>query len=227
MGLLYLKAGGDLPLNWVSPRQPKPPADPNFAKMRFWLVAGIAVLVGLFLMGQMMIADEEGAINTLNDQIQDAEGKLKIAREHGKHLKAMQDWAQPHVAGRGVRVGRPHRPEAGPAGLARRGLGSRTDDKKPSKYVGQLKMQGKLLDSTNTSRRAAYDQLQHQFTREGYYAIDTTQSKFDDKKFTLVVKVIRLRPDRLPQPAGRSDDRQGKGPDQDQEQQELTGGDPL
>src|SRR5262249_52447193 len=56
MGLLYLKAAGELPINWVSPRQPKPPADPNFAKMRFWLVAGIAVLVGLFVMGQMIIA---------------------------------------------------------------------------------------------------------------------------------------------------------------------------
>jgi hypothetical protein len=193
MGLLYLKGAGELPLNWVSPRQPKPPADPNFAKMRFWLVAGIAVLVGLFVMGQLMIAAEEGAINTLNAQIEDVDGKLKAAREHGKRLVALQDWANPTWIDEVYDL-------AGRTDLKRIRLDSldadslKRDPKERSKYVGQLKLQGKLLDSTNLSRKAAYDSLQLQFTRDGYYAVDTTQSKFEDTKFTLVVKVERRAP---------------------------------
>jgi Tfp pilus assembly PilM family ATPase len=193
MGLLYLKAGGELPLNWVSPRQPKPPADPNFARMRFWLVAGIALLVGLFVMGQLMIAAEEGAINTLNEQIQDVDGKLKAARENGKRLKALQDWANPTWLDEVYEL-------AGRTDLKRVLLDSidaeslPRDPKTPSKYVGQLKLQGKLLEKTNESRRAAFEHLRGQFSREGYYSIDTAQSKFDDQKFTLVVKVIRRAP---------------------------------
>ena len=95
MGLLYLKAGRRPADQLRVAAAAEAAGQPELREDALLAVAGIAVLVGLFLMGQMMIAAEEGAITTLNDQIQDAEGKLKIAREHGKRLKAMQDWANP------------------------------------------------------------------------------------------------------------------------------------
>ncbi|MGL4554463.1 MAG: hypothetical protein ACRC33_25145, partial [Gemmataceae bacterium] len=191
MGLLYLKGGGELPLNWVSPRQPKPPSDPNFARMRLWLVAGGALLVGLFVMGQMIVAAEEGAIASLLDQTREVDEKLTVTRDQGKRLKAMRDWANPTWVDEVYDLAnRTDLTKVLLDSLAADSL-ARTDK---SKYVGQLTMRGRLLPGTTTARRAAYEGLVAQFSRDGYYSVDTSLSKYEDAAFTLVVKVIRRPP---------------------------------
>jgi hypothetical protein len=194
MGLLYHKAGGDLPVNWVSPRQPKPPADPNFARMRTWLVAGVALLVGLFIMGFMVVAAEESAISDLGNQKKDVDEKLKQSREQGKQLKAMSDWSNPSWVDEVYDL-------ANRADVTKIRLDSLAADslprseKTPSRWVGQLTMRGRLLSSGAKERRDAYDRLVALFAKEaGYYSIDNSLTKFEDTTFTLVVKVARRAP---------------------------------
>jgi hypothetical protein len=71
---------------------------------------------------------------------------------------------------------------------------ARGNDKSASRYIGQITIKGRLLASTTNARRADYDQVVSSFIREGYYSIETAQSKFEDTNFTLVVDVARRAP---------------------------------
>ncbi|MFQ3591956.1 MAG: hypothetical protein SNJ82_02070 [Gemmataceae bacterium] len=194
MGLLYHKAVGELPINWVSPREPKPPPDPLFKRMRVWLLIGFLLLVGLFVGGQIMVAEEQAALDRVRSETSDTEEKLKKASEQAKRLKAMSDWSNPtwvdeiyDLAGRldldKVRIDY--------LGVSSRG---RVNEKAATRYVGQITLRGRLLASTTNARRADYDKMVSTFTREGNYTIEPGSSKFDDTAFVLVLDVARRAP---------------------------------
>ncbi|NBO93016.1 MAG: hypothetical protein EBV06_12005 [Planctomycetia bacterium] len=191
MGLLYLQGAGELPINWMSPRQPKPPADPNWGRMRLGLVVGVALLVGLLIMGILMTSAEESAIVSLQDQTREVEEKLKSAQDQSKRLKAIQGWVNPIWLDELYDL-------AGRTDLTKARFESITSDSitrtEKSKYVGMITMRGKLLATTTASRRETYDQLVAGFTKDGYYSIDTAFSKFEDTAFVLVVRLIHRGP---------------------------------
>jgi Tfp pilus assembly PilM family ATPase len=194
LGLIHHKAMGDLPINWVSPREPKPPPDPLFKRMRAWLLIGALLLVGLFVFGQIMVSSEQSALEDVLAETRDSEERLKVEKEKNKRLTAMSDWSNPtwldevyELAGRldltKVRIDS--------VSTASRGKSS---DKNPSRFVGQVTLKGRLLASTTTARRADYDKMVSSFTAEGYYSVEAALSKFEDTTFTLVVDVARRAP---------------------------------
>jgi Tfp pilus assembly PilM family ATPase len=194
LGLLYHKAMGDLPINWVSPREPKPPPDPLFKRLRVWLLVGFLLLVGLFVGGQILVSEEQSALDRVRSETSDTEEQLKKASEQAKRLKAMRDWSNPtwideiyELAGR---------LELEKIRIDYLGVNSRArvNDKIDSRYVGQFTLRGRLLASTTNARRADYDKMIATLTREGYYTVDVGSSKFDDTSFVLVADVVRRSP---------------------------------
>lgn len=195
LGLLHHKALGDLPINWMSPREPKPPPDPLYKRLRVWLLIGFLLLVGLFVGGQILVSEEQAALERVISETNDTEEKLKKASEQAKRLKAMSDWSNPtwideiyDLAGRldlnKVRIDF--------LGVTSR---SRPGDKNITRYVGQITLRGRLLASSTNARRADYDKMVATFTRENYYTVDAGLSKFEDTAFVLVVDVARRAPD--------------------------------
>jgi hypothetical protein len=194
LGLLHHKALGELPINWVAPREPKPPPDPLFKRLRVWLLVGFLLLVGLFVGGQILVSEEQSALDRVRSETSDTEEQLKRATEQSKRLKAMNEWSNPtwvdeiyDLAGRldldKVRVDY--------LGVGSRG---RVSEKIASRFVGQITLRGRLLGSTTNARRADYDKMVAMFTREGHYTVEAGSSKFDDTSFVLVVDVGRRAP---------------------------------
>jgi hypothetical protein len=158
------------------------------------LLVGFLLLVGLFVGGQILVSEEQSALDRVRSETSDTEEQLKKASEQAKRLKAMRDWSNPtwideiyELAGR---------LELEKIRIDYLGVNSRArvNDKIDSRYVGQFTLRGRLLASTTNARRADYDKMIATLTREGYYTVDVGSSKFDDTSFVLVADVVRRSP---------------------------------
>lgn len=97
-GLLHLKArAAELPINFVQPREPKPPRDPN--KRALTWAAGIAAGLVLVLggIGYLRLSAQERKVKALQAEKQHAEETLAGLAKDDQRNKALADWLKTDV----------------------------------------------------------------------------------------------------------------------------------
>ena len=188
MGLLLSRAEGDLPINFVSPRQPKPPQNINYRHVRLGVVASVALFAGLFLISRVVLGQYEDEIGSVRTMKSDVEMRLARTRENAKRLKAIDDWDNPVVLDElydlTVRI-----PDVNTLRVK-----SITTEPLPrnanSRFVAKAIIKGELLGRGNVRR--PLDQLIAKFSHDGYYSPEAP--KVEGNLFTLVVNVERRPP---------------------------------
>jgi Tfp pilus assembly PilM family ATPase len=192
MGLLVERATADrerrpLTINFVEPRQAKPPVNPNYRLIRMGLVAGFVLLVGLLGVGRMVLASDEGKLAALEQANKEIDARLKTTQENAKRIRAIDDWDNP------VWLDEMYELAARIKDVNKLRITSLTAGPLPrttqSRYGAKMDIKGVLLDRSNPW--GALDDLVAQLTREGYGA---TVSKREGRQFNLIVNVARRAP---------------------------------
>jgi hypothetical protein len=191
MGLLQMQSAGELPINFMAPRQPKPPDNPNIALLRLAGLVTVGLVVLLFLSGYFLLGAAEANVTATNDQLKDTERALDQAMAKGRQLQAINEREIPspldeiwELAKRAdLKQLRVSKVEMTP--LPRTGK---------SRFYAKMTITGVVLPGSASARLQAYDNLIRQFTREKFYSIDNTQSRYLDPNFTLVVNVEQRAP---------------------------------
>jgi hypothetical protein len=97
VGLLSAWCAETVPVNFVKPKEPKPPAPSNH---RFWLMtaggAFVLLLLSMFVSQQMM-ASTTNAIAAARQEKENIEKKLKGFEQERVDLDALEDWEQGSV----------------------------------------------------------------------------------------------------------------------------------
>jgi hypothetical protein len=188
-GLLYgYVSPVGLAINFLQPRQPKAPSDPN--KVR--ILAGVAVLL-LILAGGGWYArgaylDREQEIKQLDLDKGDLDKQLTDIKEVGKRLKELSNWDS--VVWLDEVYDLTHRIPDVNALRVKQIFLSHSARTANSQHVAQIKIVGTLLDQKEP--RKALDQLVAQFTRDGAYSPQAPIVKGNE--FTLIVNVERRPP---------------------------------
>jgi Tfp pilus assembly PilM family ATPase len=187
MGLLYLKSAGELPVNFVSPKQPKPPVNANYRHLRLALVGGIAVVLGLFVLGRVLYANAKADLDAVTEYTQTIEKQLNDTRANAKRLKEIDDWDAP------VWLDEFYDLTARIADVnVLRILSIQTEflpHSQDSKAVARATIKGKLL---NRGERRPLNELVTKFRQDLYYTVEAP--KVENDTFTLVVKIERRPP---------------------------------
>jgi hypothetical protein len=188
MGLLLARAEGDLPINFVSPRQPKPPQNIHYRHIRLGVAASIVFFVGLFVVSRVVLGQYEDDLEGVRRTKEDVENRLAKAHENGKRLKAIDDWDTivllDELYELAARI-----PDVN-------SLRVKTITTEPltraanSRYVTKAIIKGELLNRADPRR--PLDQLIAQFSRDGYYSPEAP--KVEGVLFTLAVNVERRAP---------------------------------
>jgi hypothetical protein len=98
VGLLWTKARHRrLAINFIKPREPKPPRDDN--KRRLLVAAGIAgvVLVCLAAWGYTLIARKDQEIKFMEQERAELDRQLLSIEEDAKRIKALDEWAMTEI----------------------------------------------------------------------------------------------------------------------------------
>jgi Tfp pilus assembly PilM family ATPase len=188
VGLLYANAAGPLAINFVSPRQPKPPKNPNLRLYRVAIIAFVTLVVGGLALGRFAIALKSAEADRLEAARAKTTEDLTKTKANAKRLKALDDWDVPvwgdemyELTARindvnALRVTSIHVEPVGRSGS--------------SKFAGRMTIKGRLLDKKNP--RKPLDDLIAAFRREGYYSAQAPNVENDT--FTLIVNVERRPP---------------------------------
>jgi hypothetical protein len=188
VGLLHAKAAGQMPINFVSPREPKPPKNPHVRLYRVAAVAFVAVVVTLIGLGQLMAAMKNAEAETLEGSKEKTKTDYTRKAAEAKQLKALDDWDAPvwgdELYELTARINDVNQLRATSIQLE---TIPRTAN---SKFAGRLTIRGKLLNKTNP--RGPLDDLIRAFRREGYYSPQAPKIEAD--VFTLVVNLERRPP---------------------------------
>jgi Tfp pilus assembly PilM family ATPase len=98
VGLLLLRGqSATLPINFVQPKQPKPPKDPN--RRLYFAAAAAAVLflgVGIFA-AVMKLAEKERILDGMQFAKNNLDKQLLILEEEDKKIKKVGDWANTEI----------------------------------------------------------------------------------------------------------------------------------
>ena len=97
-GLLQLKGRGKgLPINFVKPREPKPPADPN---RRLWtrvaVAAGVLLLIGGGL-GYMQVAKLDAQVKDRQTTKNDLDSRLQMLDQDERRIAAVDQWQKSEI----------------------------------------------------------------------------------------------------------------------------------
>lgn len=189
LGLLLLKSQSEeLPINFASPRQPKPQANPNMRWLRLGAGAAVLLLLSLFGLGRVLTASWQRQLDQVEADRQEVEKTLNEKRAYAKTLKSIDDWDTvvwldelyeltrkiPDVNTLRITsiTGEP---------MARTGK---------SKVAARATIKGKLVGGSGN--REPVDKLVEAFGKEGYYTLDAP--KVENDAFTLVVSIERRAP---------------------------------
>jgi Tfp pilus assembly PilM family ATPase len=189
MGLLFARAEGELPINFVSPRQPKPPQNFNYRLARLAIVAGVAFFLGVIILGQLIrssYADEVASVKEARLQVEANVAKTKIDLTR---LKALDDWEQL------VDLDELYELAARIRDINALRVKSFSIDPLPrakdARFVAKMTIKGELRNPSNL--REPLDKLIPQFTKDGYYS--PQPPKVESNIFTLEVLVERRPPE--------------------------------
>lgn len=192
MGLLYLKSAGELPVNFVSPRQATPPANPNYRLLRLAGVAVALLFVGIFGIGLALQASWQDTLDQTEGLTKDVEGQLAKTKENAKLLKTLDDWETVVVLDElydlaahinDVNALRINSIQVEP--VARTG-------KTVTKSAAKVTLKGRLVNRRDG--RAPLDELIKSLKDEGYYSNDVPVINPETNDFTLVVSIERRAP---------------------------------
>jgi hypothetical protein len=188
VGLLHLRAGDETHVNFVSPRQPKLPSNPNYRLARLAIVASVVFVVGLVVLGRVLHASWSDQLAQVTEDSARLDKQLADTRANAKRLKGIDDWDNVgwldelyDLTARIPDTNALRVTSIAAEPLARNGK---------SRVAAKATIKGKLL-GRNASRRPL-DQLISQFAKDGFYS--TEAPKVENDSFTLVVYVERRAP---------------------------------
>jgi hypothetical protein len=188
-GLLYAYVSpAGLAINFLQPRQPRAPRDPNKLRILAGVVALLLVLAagGWYARGAYL--DNEQQIKQFESDKTDLDARLTVVKEDGKRLKALSDWDS--VVWLDELYDLTHRIPNVNALRVKQITLAHASRSATSQHVAQITIKGTLLDPRDP--RKALDQLVAQFTRDGAYSPQAPIVKGNE--FTLVVNVERRPP---------------------------------
>ncbi|MFO0930338.1 MAG: hypothetical protein U0736_25475 [Gemmataceae bacterium] len=188
VGVLALRATGDLPVNFVAPREPKPPSNPNLRLIRMAAVAVATLFLGVIVLGQVLNASWSTQLAELEEQKTEVEAKLLTTRENAKRLKAIDDWDNlvwlDELYDLTARI-----PDVNQLRLT--SISTEPLARNPkSRAVARVTIKGTLLG--RSSPRKPLDELVSQFNKDGFYSAEPP--KVENDQFTLVVFAERRGP---------------------------------
>jgi Tfp pilus assembly PilM family ATPase len=190
-GLLYARAAGPLPINFVQPRQPVVQRDPKRVRLA---LAGCLFLAVFAAAGVYANAEKTRVNNeTLIAQAEAAEAKKQRAAEKDRllHLKGLEDWDGPRISDEiydltdripDVNLLRVNEIRVEPI--------ARTS--KSREVIARITIKGVLLGGA--SNRRALDQLVDQFHKDHAYTLESPPRLDEGSRFTLVVRMDRRAP---------------------------------
>jgi hypothetical protein len=98
VGLLYLQGDrSGLPNNFVRPKQPKPPRDPNRRRLVFAAAAGLALLVVAVGACAAELASVGRKVDLQRRENADFDRTLAASEDDGRSVKALGDWTDSSV----------------------------------------------------------------------------------------------------------------------------------
>jgi Tfp pilus assembly PilM family ATPase len=190
MGLLYARAAGALPINFVSPRQPTAVANPNYRLIRMALVAGVTLVVGLAVLGRVLLASWSADLEAVQIERLKTDQQLADTAANGKKLKTIDDWDSPVWLDElyeltalipDVNALRVTKVTAEPV---------TRDAKTKTKEAARWMIEGKLLNKSDPHK--PLDQLVEKFANEGFYSPEAPEIVGDT--FKLPVSIDRRGP---------------------------------
>jgi hypothetical protein len=175
VGLLHLRAGkAGLPVNFVAPKQPKPPEDPNRRKLVLGAGAAVAVvaLVGLLAFLEINKMDRKVRDQqALNRQLQE---QLDLAEEDDKRYASVKAWADSTVNKLDELYDLTDRFPDPDASRIRLTLLTLNDVDRPAgakdKHVARLTLKGVCGDENQP-----VNQFMQNFTTDGRYSVGFTR----------------------------------------------------
>jgi hypothetical protein len=97
-GLFQLVGRGrELPVNFVKPREPKPPSDPNKRTLAWAAGIAAALLLGLFVLGWSRLAAKDRELKQLVDAKSDLDRELVTLDQDDRRFKAIKEWQDSEV----------------------------------------------------------------------------------------------------------------------------------
>ncbi|HZT83103.1 MAG TPA: hypothetical protein VFA26_22940 [Gemmataceae bacterium] len=98
VGLLHLRGDrAGLPVNFVQPKQPRPPQDPNKRKVLLGLAAAAAVLVAVGALAFMELSKLDKRVKAQTALNKDVDKTLQDLEEDDKRIKAISAWTDQNV----------------------------------------------------------------------------------------------------------------------------------
>jgi hypothetical protein len=98
VGLLHLKASGKaLPIDFVHPKEPKPPADPNKRKVAAAVAVLVLMLLGLGVFANRLIAARAAEVAEMTAERNTLDDRLVRLQPDAKYIEAYKDWSRTAV----------------------------------------------------------------------------------------------------------------------------------
>ncbi len=187
-GLLFARADSrGLPINFVQPRQPKPPSDPNNRRLALAaVVVAVAVVLGVACLW-VVITSARSKLVAIQRQRDTADKDLMAFRQDGKLTKALADWDNvvwlDELYDLTARI-----PDVNALRITQISTEPLTRTAK-DRYVARITLKGNCYDEAG---RKALNDLIDGFKKDGYYSPEAPKIQFT--QFQLTVKVERRPP---------------------------------
>jgi hypothetical protein len=191
MGILFARAEGELPINFVSPREPKVPQNFNYRLARLAMVAGVALFIGLVVLGRLIDSSIASEIETVRQTRTEIEEKLTRAQLQLKRFRAMDDWEQlvglDELYDLAARI-----PDLKTLRVKSITIDPLQQRAKGDRYVAKMTIKGELHKGRGELREPL-QKLNRQFGRDVYYRPHAPH--VESNIFTLEVDVERRPPE--------------------------------
>lgn len=186
-GLLFARAEPRLPINFVQPRQPKPPANPNNRRIAFAGVAAAVVVAGIVSCCWAVYAQAASHLRSVQEERDGLEQQLQEVRKDGKLYKALDDWDNvdwlDELYDLTDRI-----PDVNALRITQLTAEPITRTAK-AEYTARFILKGTFVGNEG---HKALDQLVAAFRQDGFYSPEAPKVVGD--QFTLTVKVERRAP---------------------------------
>jgi hypothetical protein len=192
VGLCYARAEkGGLPINFVQPRQPKPPRDPKRMRMLVGVLLALIIIPGFIAVAKAMEGQKERELRLVEADRDNMNEQLKRAREEAERLRRLDEWdgvvwldelyemAQNIPDVNALRITQ-FTTEPPP----------RTGPNQKKNFAARIVLKGYLTDRTGQGR--ALEQFRQAMQKDGHYSPEAP--KVVGNTFTLTINVEKRPP---------------------------------